>query len=89
MVECNLAKVEVAGSNPVSRSILSAQARSKAWLFCVLRRTLRVVCCLFEVIPRPNQISLYRNETVEGIPPLDFCVFLCENGGMGKAAKEC
>jgi len=33
VVECNLAKVEVAGSNPVSRSIQSAQARPKAWLF--------------------------------------------------------
>ena len=27
MVECNLAKVEVAGSNPVSRSIIHAKAR--------------------------------------------------------------
>jgi hypothetical protein len=27
VVECNLAKVEVAGSNPVSRSISSAQSQ--------------------------------------------------------------
>ena len=31
VVECNLAKVEVAGSNPVSRSIYFALARQQGW----------------------------------------------------------
>ena len=35
VVECDLAKVEVAGSNPVSRSKKFERAGSKSWLFFI------------------------------------------------------
>ena len=80
VVECDLAKVEVAGSNPVSRSILvtscsatSADLPASAWLvgWRPARRLARAVAAPSAAVARPIRVPPMRSTGLDRTgPPL-------------------
>ena len=63
MVECDLAKVEVAGSNPVSRSkIFKGQINDLVLFYCrapLLHKTVTRILCLAELETRASVYSTW------------------------------